>query len=81
MCLEERFVRSLARRVARFRWQEVGGDVLKILYESVITDLNRKLKSEGVNLMQGLVLTALLFEDSETTTPSQIAEIFQTILT
>ena len=42
MCLEERFVRSLARRVARFRWQEVGGDVLKILYESVITAQTRK---------------------------------------
>lgn len=38
----EVFVRSLARRVARFRWQEVGGDVLKILYESVITALTRK---------------------------------------
>jgi DNA-binding MarR family transcriptional regulator len=36
------------------------------------------LKAEGVNLMQGLLLTALLFEDSETTTPSQIAAIFQT---
>ena len=38
----EPFVRSLARRVARFRWQEVGGDVLKVLYESVITATTRK---------------------------------------
>ncbi len=38
----EPFVRSLARRVGRFRWQEVGGDVLKILYESVITAATRK---------------------------------------
>jgi hypothetical protein len=36
------FVRSLARRVGRFRWQEVGGDVLKVLYESVITAPTRK---------------------------------------
>ena len=38
----EPFVRSLALRVARFRWQEVGGDVLKVLYESVITATTRK---------------------------------------
>jgi hypothetical protein len=38
----ESFVRSLARRVGRFRWQEVGGDVLKVLYESVITAPTRK---------------------------------------
>ena len=38
----EPFVRALARRVGRFRWQEVGGDVLKVLYESVITAPTRK---------------------------------------
>lgn len=38
----EAFVRSLARRVGRFRWEEVGGDVLKVLYESVITAPTRK---------------------------------------
>lgn len=38
----EPFVRSLARRVGRFRWQEIGGDVLKVLYESVITAPTRK---------------------------------------
>ncbi|RUL81235.1 N-6 DNA methylase, partial [Tautonia sociabilis] len=38
----EGFVRSMARRVGRFRWQEVGGDVLKVLYESVITAPTRK---------------------------------------
>ena len=36
------FVRSLARRVGRFRWENVGGDVLKVLYESVITTDTRK---------------------------------------
>lgn len=38
----EPFVRSLARQVGRFHWQEVGGDVLKVLYESVITAPTRK---------------------------------------
>lgn len=38
----EAFVRSLARRVGRFRWQEIGGDVSKVLYESVITAPTRK---------------------------------------
>jgi hypothetical protein len=38
----ETFVRSLARRVGRFRWEEVGGDVLKVLYESVIPAPTRK---------------------------------------
>ena len=38
----DRFVRSLARRVARFRWDRVGGDVLKVLYESVIGAATRK---------------------------------------
>jgi len=33
----ERIVRSLARRVARFDWSKVDHDVLKALYESVIT--------------------------------------------
>lgn len=32
----ERFIRSLARRLARFDWAGVEHDVLKILYESVI---------------------------------------------
>ncbi len=38
----EPFVRSLARRVGRFHWQDVGGDVLKVLYESVISAATRK---------------------------------------
>ena len=51
---------------------------LNAVYESVITDFNRKLKAEGVNLTQGLILTALFFENSETVTPSLLAETFQT---
>lgn len=38
----EPFVRSLARRIGRFAWKQVGGDVLKVLYESVITPPTRK---------------------------------------
>lgn len=38
----ERFVRALARRIARFAWQDVEHDVLKILYESVISTAQRK---------------------------------------
>jgi hypothetical protein len=32
-----RFVRTLARRLARFAWEEVDYDVMKVLYESVIS--------------------------------------------
>jgi hypothetical protein len=38
----QRFVRSLARRVARFDWTNVDHDVLKALYESVIDAETRK---------------------------------------
>lgn len=38
----ESFVRTLARRVARFAWREVEHDVLKVLYESVISAKQRK---------------------------------------
>lgn len=36
------FVRSLTRRLARFEWESVDQDVLKTLYESVITPETRK---------------------------------------
>ena len=38
----EGFIRSLARRLARFDWSAVEHDVLKVLYESVITPEVRK---------------------------------------
>jgi SAM-dependent methyltransferase len=38
----DRFVKSLARRLARFAWHEVEHDVLKVLYESVISARQRK---------------------------------------
>lgn len=33
----DRFVRALARRMSRFSWDEVKHDVMKVLYESVIS--------------------------------------------
>ena len=33
----DRFVKSLARRLARFAWDQVEHDVMKVLYESVIS--------------------------------------------
>jgi DNA-binding MarR family transcriptional regulator len=47
-------------------------------YEALIPHLNKQLRSEGLNLLQGLVLTALFFEESKTVTPSRLAELFQT---
>lgn len=38
----ETFVKTLARRVTRFAWREVEHDVLKVLYESVISAVQRK---------------------------------------
>ncbi|MBB2938115.1 SAM-dependent methyltransferase [Amycolatopsis bartoniae] len=40
------FIRSLARRVARFDWSEVEHDVLKVLYESIIGRDTRKRMGE-----------------------------------
>lgn len=51
---------------------------LNSAYEAVIPKLNRRLKSENLNLLQGLVLTALLFEERGDVTPSQLADVFQT---
>lgn len=47
-------------------------------YEAVIPKVNRQLKGEGLNLMQGLVLTALFFEQGSEISPSQLAVIFRT---
>ena len=42
----EGYVRSLARRLARFNWSAVEHDVLKVLYESVIPAPTRKALGE-----------------------------------
>lgn len=47
-------------------------------YEAVIPSLNRRLKNEEVNLLQGLVLTALFFEGRSDITPSMLAQQFKT---
>lgn len=47
-------------------------------YEALIPGLNRRLKKENVNLLQGLVLTALFFEERADLTPSQLAGLFKT---
>lgn len=51
---------------------------LNAAYESVIPKLNKMMKSDQLNLLQGLVLTALLFEDKSDVNPSHLADIFQT---
>lgn len=51
---------------------------LNAAYEAVIPSLNKILKNEGVNLLQGLVLTALFFEGQEDITPSQLSAQFKT---
>lgn len=47
-------------------------------YEAIVSDINRFLKNEDTNLLQGLVLTALLFEEKDNITPSQLATVFHT---
>lgn len=47
-------------------------------YEMVIPKINRQMKSDRLNLLQGLVLTALLFEERSDLNPSHLADIFQT---
>ncbi|MFD7571462.1 N-6 DNA methylase [Streptomyces sp. NPDC059810] len=42
----EAFVRTVARRLARFDWAKVEHDVLKVLYESVISPETRKKQGE-----------------------------------
>jgi DNA-binding MarR family transcriptional regulator len=47
-------------------------------YEAMIPQINKKLKKDDLNLLQGLVLTALFFEDRKDITPSQLADLFET---
>lgn len=46
--------------------------------ESILPLVNRRLRPEGTNLLQGLVLTALFFEDQTQITPSLLADLFHT---
>lgn len=47
-------------------------------YEALIPSLNKNLKKEGVNLLQGLVLTALFFEGKGDVSPTLLAAQFKT---
>lgn len=38
----EQYIRVLAKRLSRFRWHDVEHDVLKVLYESIISAAQRK---------------------------------------
>lgn len=51
---------------------------INMAYESLVPEINRQLKFESVNLLQGLVLTALFFETKNEVTPSQLAELLRT---
>jgi DNA-binding MarR family transcriptional regulator len=51
---------------------------LNSAYETIIPSLNKSLKREGVNLLQGLVLTALFFEGNNDVSPSQLSTQFKT---
>lgn len=47
-------------------------------FELIVPKINKKLKSENLNLLQGLVLTALFFEEKNDVTPSILADVFKT---
>lgn len=47
-------------------------------YEALIPKVNKQLRADDLNLLQGLVLTALFFEEGGEARPSQLADIFQT---
>lgn len=51
---------------------------INLAYESIITKVNRELKKENLNLLQGLTLTTLFFEERENITPSELANLFET---
>lgn len=52
--------------------------VLNAVSERVNARLAEVFKSEGLSFMQGLVLTALFFEDGRSIKPSELAEILRT---
>jgi DNA-binding MarR family transcriptional regulator len=47
-------------------------------YEAILVQINQGLKKENLNLLQGLVLTALFFEDKNDISPSELAKVFRT---
>lgn len=47
-------------------------------YEAVVSRINSELRKSGLNLLQGLVLTALFFDEGQEIIPSQLASLFKT---
>jgi DNA-binding MarR family transcriptional regulator len=47
-------------------------------YDTIWRDLNFKLKEENCNLLQAVILISLFFEESDSVTPSVLADIFHT---
>lgn len=47
-------------------------------YEALLPKIHRQLKEDKLNFLQGLVLTALFFEERKDVSPSELAEVFQT---
>lgn len=51
---------------------------LNLVFDRVVNGVNQKLNAERVNLLQGLILTALVFEENSRISPSELARVFQT---
>ena len=51
---------------------------INVIHEQIVTNVNQRLRNENVNLLQGLILTALVFEEGASVTPSDLARVFQT---
>lgn len=47
-------------------------------HDAMLGQVNRELKKERVNFLQGLILTALFFENRDSVLPSELADILQT---
>jgi len=51
---------------------------LNTAYEQLVVQVNLELKQEQVNLLQGLILTAIFFETEQSVNPALLAQTFQT---
>jgi DNA-binding MarR family transcriptional regulator len=51
---------------------------LNAAFELILGRVNRELKEDGLTFLQGLVLTALFFEQSDAVRPSELSRILST---
>jgi DNA-binding MarR family transcriptional regulator len=51
---------------------------LNFAYEKIVSKINRDLHAEGLNLLQGLLLTTLFFEEDRNILPSELADLLKT---